>query len=207
MIRAIGFGAVAFLALASARPVDAQLRLIPQVGLYSPFGQLPTPGAGVDEIKKEGTLAFGAALEIGTPDKVSFRVNLLHATDSDIPITDIGCNDDCARSSVTTATGTLAVRPLPRIIVAQPYLLLGGGLKRYDFTREDLDDEGWEAILNDQNQLTGHLGLGVELNLGLVNLVGEVSDLVSQFDTEGDISEQDELQHDVYFTVGLVIGG
>jgi hypothetical protein len=207
MIRAIGFGPVVLLALAGAQPVDAQLRLIPQVGLYSPFADLPRPAAGVDAIKKEGTFAFGAALELGTPDKVSFRVNVLHATDSDVPVTDLGCDEDCARSSVTTATGTLAVRPLPRIIVAQPYILLGGGLKRYDFTREDLDDEGWEAILNDQNQLTGHFGLGVELNLGLVNLVGEVSDLVSQFDTEGDLAEQDELQHDVYFMVGLVIGG
>ena len=80
-------------------------------------------------------------------------------------------------------------------------------MKRYDFTRDDLEDEGLEAILNDQNQLTGHLGVGVELNLGLLRLVGEVSDLVSQFDTDEDVGESDQLQHDLFFTVGLVLGG
>jgi hypothetical protein len=206
MIRVIGLAAALSLLL-SARPAAAQLRLIPQIGLYTPFAELPSAQAGADELKKDGTFAFGAALELGTPDAVSFRVNVLHATDSDVPVTDIGCDQDCARSSVSTATATLALRPLPNLVVVQPFLLLGGGVKRYDFTREDLSNEGLEAILNDQNQLTGHLGLGAELNLGLLRVVGEVSDLVSQFDVEGDLFESDDLQHDVYFTVGLVIGG
>ena len=206
MIRVLGYAALASL-LVSAQPAAAQLRLIPQVGLYTPFAELPSPGASADGLEKDGSLAFGAALELGTPDAVSFRINLLHATDSDVPISDLGCDVDCARSTLSSATATLALRPLPTIVVLQPYLLLGGGLKRYDFTREDLRDEGLEAILNDQNQLTGHLGLGVELNLGLLRLVGEVSDLVSQFDVEDDLFETDDLQHDVFFTVGLVLGG
>ena len=206
MIRVIGCAALASLLL-SAQPAAAQLRLIPQVGLYTPFAELPSPGEGADELKKEGSLAYGAALELGTPDAVSFRLNVLHATDSEVPYTDVGCDEDCARSTVSAATATLALRPFPTIIVVQPYLLLGGGVKRYDFTRQDLEDEGVEAILNDQNQLTGHLGFGVELNLGLLRLVGEISDLVSQFDAEGDVGESDQLQHDVYFMIGLVIGG
>jgi len=206
MIRVIGYAALATFLL-SAQPAAAQLRLIPQVGLYTPFAELPSPGAGADELKKDGSFAFGAALELGTPDALSFRINLLHATASDVPLSDLGCDADCARSTLSSATATLALRPIPNIVVLQPYLLLGGGLKRYDFTREDLQNEGLEAILNDQNQLTGHLGLGVELNLGLLRLVGEVSDLVSQFDVEDDLFETDDLQHDVFFTVGLVLGG
>jgi hypothetical protein len=205
MNRVIGLAAALSLLL-SVQPAAAQIRLIPQVGIYSPFAKLPSPQAGVDGLEKDGTLAFGAALELGTPDAVSFRVNLLHATDSEVPVTDIGCDQDCARSSVSTGTATLVLR-LPNLIVVQPYLLGGGGVKRYDFTREDLSNEGLEAILNDQNQLTGHLGFGAELNLGMLRVVGEVSDLVSQFDVEGDRFESDDLQHDVYFTVGLVIGG
>jgi hypothetical protein len=206
MIRVIGCAALASLLL-SAQPAAAQLRLIPQVGLYTPFAELPSPSVGADELKKEGSLAYGAALELGTPDAVSFRLNVLHATDSEVPYTDVGCDEDCARSTVSAASATLALRPFPNIIVVQPYLLLGGGVKRYDFTRQDLEDEGVEAILNDQNQLTGHLGFGVELNLGLLRLVGEVSNLVSQFDAEGDVGESDQLQHDVYFMIGLVLGG
>jgi hypothetical protein len=205
MIRVIGLAAALSLLL-SAQPAAAQLRLIPQIGLYTPFAELPSPQVGADELKKDGTFAFGAALELGTPDKVSFRVNLLHATDSEVPISDIGCDENCARSSVSAATATLALRPL-NLVLVQPYLLLGGGVKRYDFTTEDLSNEGLEAILNDQNQLTGHLGLGAEVNLGVLRVVGEISNLVSQFDVEGDLFESDDVQHDVYFTVGMVIGG
>ena len=206
MIRATrwAFGALLLLA---AQPAAAQLRLIPQIGIYTPFADLPSPRESAQEFKKEATLAYGGALELGTPDAVSFRVNVLHATDSEVPVEDVGCQVDCARSTVTAASATLALRPIPTLILVQPYLLLGGGVKRYDFTRADLEDEGLAAVLNDQNQLTGHLGIGAELNLGLVRLVGEISDLVSQFDTEDDVGESDQLQHDVFFTIGLVIGG
>jgi hypothetical protein len=191
----------------SVTPAAAQMRLIPQVGLYSQFSEFPKASAGVDEVKKSSSLAFGAALELGTPDKVSFRVNVLHATDSEIPVGDIGCaGDDCARSTVSSATATLALRPIPKIILVQPYGLAGGGVKRYDFTKEDLQNEGLSSVLSDQNQLTGHLGLGVELSLGLVSLTGEISDLLSKFDDGQNTSESDELQHDMFFTVGLVIG-
>ena len=206
MTRVFGLAA-ALLLLVSAQPAAAQLRLIPQIGLYTPFAELPKPQTVAGELKKDGTFAFGAALELGTPDKVSFRVNALHATDSEVPVTDLGCDEDCARSSVTTATATLALRPFPNIVLVQPYLLAGGGVKRYDFTREDLSNEGLEAIFSDQTQLTGHLGFGAEVNLGVARLVGEVSDLVSQFDVEGDLFESSDLQHDVYFTIGMVIGG
>jgi len=134
-------------------------------------------------------------------------VNLLRATDSEVPVADIGCQgSDCARSTVSSATATLALRPIPNLILIQPYLLAGGGVKRYDFTKQDLQNGGLEAILSDQNQLTGHLGAGVEVNLGLLRVTGEVSDLLSKFDDGQNTSASDELQHDLFFTVGLVIG-
>src|SRR5687768_7995675 len=102
MIRVIGCAAVAALLL-SVQPAAAQLRLIPQVGLYTPYDDLPSPREGAEGFKKESTLAFGAALELGTPDAVSFRLNLLHATDSEVPVTDIGCDRDCARSTLSSA--------------------------------------------------------------------------------------------------------
>ena len=190
----------------SATPAAAQIRLIPQVGLYTPFTDLPSLRAGADEVKKEATLAFGAALELGQPDAVSFRVNVLHATDSEVPVADVGCQTDCARSTVSTATATLAFRPLPNIILVRPFILAGGGVKRYDYTKQNLQDEGLRTLLNDQNQLTGHLGLGAELNLGVLRLSGEVSDLLSRYDQGENTSESDELQHDLFVTVGLVIG-
>jgi hypothetical protein len=191
-----------------ATPAAAQMRLIPQVGLYQQFSELPSVGAGADEIKKEASLAFGAALELGQPDRVSFRVNVLHATESDVPVSDVGCQsqEDCARSTVSSATATLALRPLPNIVLVQPFLLAGGGVKRYDYTLENLQNEGIRTLLNDQNQLTGHLGLGAEVNLGLLRLTGEVSDILSRYDDGQNTSESDKLQHDFFVMVGLVIG-
>jgi hypothetical protein len=190
-----------------ATPAAAQIRLIPQVGLYQPFSKLPSAGAGFDELKKKASFAFGAAIEFGQPDKVSFRVNVLHATDSEVPVegTGLGCTSDCARSTVSSATATLILRG-PNIILVQPYLIGGGGVKRYDYTLENLQNEGVRTLLNDQNQLTGHLGLGAEVNLGVLRLVGEVSDLLSSYDDGQNTSESDRLQHDMFVTVGLVIG-
>ncbi|MSR35633.1 MAG: hypothetical protein EXR95_03165 [Gemmatimonadetes bacterium] len=205
MIPATACAALAY--ALSATPAAAQMRLIPQVGLYSHFSSFPSVSAGARDLKKSASLAFGASLELGRPDKVSFRVNVLHATDSAVPVGAIGCSgSECARSTVSSATGTLALRPLPNIILVQPYLLAGGGVKRYDFTKGDLQSEGLGSVLSDQNQLTGHLGGGIEVNLGLLRVTGEISDLLSKFDNGENTSESDKLQHDMFVTVGLVIG-
>jgi hypothetical protein len=193
-----------------APPASAQIRLIPQVGLYQPFTKLPAAGAGFEEVKKQASFAFGAGIELGQPDKVSFRLNVLHATDSEVPVRDrigVGCQTNCARSTVSTATATLILRPIPNIILVQPYLLGGGGVKRYDYTKQDLQDEGLRTLLNDQNQLTGHLGVGAEVNLGVARLIGEVSDLLSAYDDgQSTMGNTNHLQHDLFVTVGLVIG-
>jgi hypothetical protein len=125
-----------------------------------------------------------------------------------VPVGSLGCSgSDCARSTVTSATGTLALRPIPNLIIVQPYLLAGGGVKRYDYTTENLKDEGLKTLLSDQNQLTGHLGVGAEVNLGLIRLTGEVADLLSKYDDgQNSSTTSDQLQHDVFATVGLVIG-
>jgi hypothetical protein len=207
MLRAISCAAVAALVLLPPRGADAQLRVIPQIGVYAPFADLPSPSEAADAGKKESTLAYGVAAELGTPDKVSFRVNLMHATDSDVPVPSLGCSSDCQRSTVTTASATLVLRPLPRIILVQPFLLAGGGVKRYDYTREDFQDEGLQSLFDDQNRLTAHLGVGAEVGLGIVRLTAEISDLMSRFDADQAGSGSNDLQHDAFFTVGLVIGG
>jgi hypothetical protein len=86
-------------------------------------------------------------------------------------------------------------------------VLAGGGVKRYDYTLSNLKDEGLKTFFKTQNQLTGHLGLGAEVNLGLLRVTGEVSDLISKYDDGQNTStSSDQLQHDVFATVGLVIG-
>jgi opacity protein-like surface antigen len=185
--------------------------LIPQVGLYAPVTDLGTVGTGaaaVEVAKKEGTFGLGLALELGNTDATSFRVNAMYGTSSDIPVTRIGCANCQARSTVAGLTGSVVVRPLPNIIAVRPYLQGGLGLKRYDFDEDDLRAEGLDAFLNDQNKLTGQLGIGAELNLPLFRVFLEISDFISGFDLgSGANEEAGEMQHDFFISVGLPLGG
>lgn len=193
-----GLPALAALAL-DASEGAAQLRLVPQVGMYAPATELPSIGEADDFGRREASLAYGAALEFGP----GLRIAVLHGTDGEIPLRgDFGCTD-CARSTVTSATASLVVRPLPELGFLQPFLLLGGGVKRYDFTKDDLVDENVRAVLSDANDVTGHLGLGFEFDLGPVSALVELQDLVSNFEADG---SESRFQHDLFFTVGVAIG-
>ncbi len=177
----------------------AQFRVVPQIGMYAPATELPSVGDADDFGRREASLAYGAAIEFGP----GFRVSVLHGSDGEIPLdAEFGCTE-CARSTVTSATATLVIRPLPELGFLQPYLVLGGGVKRYDFTRDDLVDENVRAVLSDANDVTGHLGLGVEFDLGPAGILVELQDLVSNFEAEG---SESSFQHDLFFTVGVALG-
>jgi hypothetical protein len=194
---------IALVALAAAAlladPASAQLRLVPQVGLYAPASELPSLDDAREFGKRESSLAYGLALELGP----GLRLAVLHGSEGSIPISGVGCVDCDARSTVTSATATLVVRPLPEIAFLQPFVLLGGGVKRYDFTREDLEDEGLRRVLTDTNDATAHLGLGVQIALGGFTALVELQDLVSNFSAEGVDSR---FQHDLFLTLGLALG-
>lgn len=190
-------------------PAFAQggIRLIPQVGLYAPVSDLgrasSTEGA-VEIGERESTLGFGLALELAARRTVSFRLNGVYGTESEVPVDGPGCADCTARSTVAAVTGSAVFRPLPNLIVVQPYLQAGGGLKRYDFDEDDAQAEGVDAFVSDQNELTGHLGVGLEFNLLGFRALLELSDFISGFDAEGG---EGETQHDFFLTVGIALGG
>lgn len=181
-----------------AQSAEAQFRVIPQVGMYAPATELPDVGDAVEFGRREASLAYGAALEFGP-----VRLAVLHGSDGDVPVSGVDCVDCSARSTVTAATAALVVRPLPQMGLFQPFVLLGAGVKRYDFTRENLESEGAEAVLSDANDATGHFGLGFEFDLGGLSALVELQDLVSNFDAEGVDSG---FQHDMFLTVGLALG-
>lgn len=177
-----------------------------------PLSDLGRVGSGSDAVEiadRESTLGLGLAVEFGARRPWSFRVNGVYGTESDVPVGGVGCPDCEARSTVAALTGSVAFRPLPSLIVAQPYLQAGAGLKRYDFDEEDLRAEGLDAFLSDQNELTGQLGVGLEVNvLGFARLLFEISDLISGFDLGDDqTTAEEETQHDFFITVGIAIGG
>lgn len=197
-IRALILGTL--IALAVPAGLQAQeVRLIPWVGLYAPTSDLGEAAADAREFgEKESTLAFGATVEFGRRDKMlGFRVGGAYASESDVPVTGIGCTD-CVRNTLLAATADLVFRPLPRLLIVQPYALGGGGVKRYSFEF----DQGVGTLMDDQSKFTGHLGVGAQLSLGIVNLNFEISDYVSGFELEED--QDGQTQHDLFFTAGLV---
>jgi opacity protein-like surface antigen len=188
----------AFLAVAAALLVLAPpaahaqggMRFSPWVGLYAPtrdFGSVQAVEFG----KHESTFSFGGDLDIGV------RIGAGYATNSDVPISGVGCTACDARFNVLAMTGALVIRPLP-LPGIRPYALAGGGIKWYDFNH---DNVGVNALLNDQQRFTFQFGAGVVLAPDSpLGLFAEVSDYVSRFDFD---DEGGQVQHDLFFKVGL----
>ncbi len=185
---------------------DAQLRLVPQAGLYAPVSDLGTVNT-VDGARSVGTrdasFAYGLGAELGNPQGTSVRLTGLLGSGSEVPVGGVGCTGSAcdARSTVATLTGSVVLRPIPRIVLVRPYLVAGGGLKRYDFEYDEETDVR-EALGDDSNEVTGQLGVGVEWNLGLLDGTVELSDYVSPSVLE----DGGETQHDFFLTVGIFIG-
>lgn len=191
----------------SAAPLEAQ-RLIPQIGLYS---AVEAPGSvqgprGAYEIGKYGsTLAYGGAIEFGGRKGVGLRVAGLYAPKAETAISGSGCQVGCpADVDLLSVTGSLVVRPLGNVFFIQPYLIGGGGLKRFDFEPEGFGD-GVGQVFSDESEWAGLLGIGTDVNLGGVGFVMEVADHFHWSDRGipgGDRTRMD----DFFFTVGLVLG-
>lgn len=185
---------------------SAQLRILPQAGLYAPvsdLGSVSTVDGARTVGERESSFAYGAALELGPADGTTFRITGLYGSDGELPVGDVGCTSaECSvRSTVVNLTGSVVLRPIPRLVLVQPYLVAGGGLKRYDYDF-DGDTSLRDALGDDANELTGQLGVGADWTLGIINGTVEISDFVSGsvLDDGGDT------QHDFFVTVGLYIG-
>ena len=192
------------LLLAMPKRASAQLRFIPQAGLYAPvsdLGEVDT-GSEIWELgKRESSLAYGLGIELGGEGVASLRLGAVYGSESEVPIDGVGCTGAACtlRSTVLTGTAALIVRPIPGLAVVKPYLVLGGGLKRYDF---DFQNEGFGDLFGDESEATGRLGLGLGFDLGAAGIRLEVSDYFN-----GAVFSNGDTQHDFIVTLGLSIGG
>ncbi|MFP4623077.1 MAG: hypothetical protein ACLFRX_02740 [Gemmatimonadota bacterium] len=191
-----------------AIPVRAQvpgidLRLNPRIGLYEPLNDLAEFQAAGESVVAEqgGSLALGLGLEVDLAMlPVGVRLNLDYATGSDIQVTsndvDLG---DPIETTLLAVVGDVIFRPLPRVVVVQPYLFAGGGLKQYDV------DEGTTATeFESESDPTIHLGGGIDFGLGPLALNAELGDYISWYEITG--TDGSEVQHDLFVTIGFSIG-
>lgn len=197
---------LAIVLVLTAVPVAAQapgvdVRLNPRIGLYTPLTDLTSAGTTADALKLDNSLAIGLGLEfdfVALP--VGIRANLDYATSSSVDLED-GSLGDSNDATLLALVGDLIFRPLPRVVVLQPYLFGGAGLKQYDFSSFTV--QGIESF-ESESDFTLHLGGGLDFGLGPLALNAEVGDYVSWFQPEG--MDDSEMQHDLFITVGFAIG-
>lgn len=183
--------------VAAGAPASAQLPGInvhigARGGWFAPLGKIGEDASGRETKLSQGP-AFGASIELDIPvSPIDVRANVdatmgrsIELQGTEVPGTEV---------DLLILTGDLVFRPIPRLVVAQPYLLVGAGIKKYST----------EGSFEDDSQVTGHLGLGADLKLGGFSLMAEVSDYISSFKefTSGD----KHLQNDVFVMIGFRIG-
>ncbi|MFW6205921.1 MAG: hypothetical protein ACOC5I_01655, partial [Gemmatimonadota bacterium] len=170
------------------------VKVNPRVGLYVPLTDLGDAGGTVGTIAAEqsGTLALGLGVELGfAAAPVGIRANLDYATGSEISAEGVG---ETAERTVIMLAGDLVFRPLPRLVVVQPYLYAGGGLRQYDFDVGTLEDASDPML---------HLGGGLDLRLGTLALNAEIGDYLSWLELQEGMGS--EPQHDLFVSVGIVL--
>jgi hypothetical protein len=166
------------------------ISITPQIGVYIPGDDLDSIEEGAQQVRvdKEGSLALGLNLDFGF-----LRGSLAYASAATISTTGTSGTEEIGDGKVLAVAADLVLRPLPRIIV-QPYLLLGGGLRRADYS---YDDEGFDAFPEKDSDFAAHVGVGADLNIGPVGVSAEITDFISKDEND------DWKRHDAFGFVGL----
>jgi hypothetical protein len=184
--------------------LGAQLRIIPQGGLYVPvtdLGTVNTTEGAWDVGKRESSFAYGLTLESASAGAIAFRVSGIYGSDSEVPVGGVGCQGSACnlRSTVLGLSGGIALRVLPQGSPLRPYLLAGGGIKRYDF--DVRSDSPVKDALGEEAKASAVLGLGFDWDIGILRGIVELTDYIS-----GALVEDGDRQHGFFLTVGLVLG-
>lgn len=178
---------------ASAQVPGINLNLFPRVGMYTPGSELGDLEGRT--LKLGGGLAFGLSAELVLPVLPDIRANLEYA--SGLKLKSSGTEGEDEENTVLALTADLALNLSPPLSPVKPYLLIGGGIKRYELTSFSLRDD-------EHSDPTIHLGAGVGVKVGPLHLVGEASDYVSWFKGEG--ADSSKIQNDIFIMVGFKIG-
>lgn len=183
---------VAVLALAAFPGVSqAQIGVTPQIGFYVPGDDFDAVRAGADSIrvKNEGSLALGLNIDFGM-----LRGSIAYASAAKLSRTGAS-GGEVGEGKLLAAAADLVLRPIPRILVLQPYLLLGGGLRRadYDYDTDALSN----AFPENESDFAVHAGIGADVMLGGLGISAEITDFISKN------SDDEWGRHDAFGFVGL----
>lgn len=197
---------------AAAQMPGVDVELLPKVGFYTAAGDLQAAATAVGEVVDDrgGSLAWGAALELSVPlSPLSFRAGFDYVTGSEFTYADTtggGATSTSGEQTMLALSADVVLRPLPRLLVVQPYLLAGAGVKRYDFSFADAaaTPDVEQAFPESQTDFTLHAALGLDVGIGPIALFAELGDYVSWYSPEG--SDESEMQNDIFIMAGLRVG-
>ncbi len=196
-------GAMTLLALTSGGAWAQGITISPTIGVYTQANSLDQLRAQADtlSIKRQSALALGANVELGF---LRLGVNYVSgATIKCEQATNCGSvlnGGDLGKGKILMGSADAVLRPIPRIVVFQPYAVAGIGFKNFKY---DADSNLSGAFGNIKSNSTAafHGGLGADLMFGGVGIMAEVTDYISQ--GQADTSGNKQLQHDAFGVVGL----
>lgn len=168
------------------------ITVTPQIGVYVPGDDFESLRAGADSIRvdNEGTLALGLNIDLGI-----LRGSVAYASSAKLNRRGVLGQDQIGEGKVLAVAGDLVLRPIPRLLILQPYLLAGAGLRRADY---DYEDDGLsDAFPKNDSDFALHAGVGADLTLGPIGISAEITDFISKSD------EDKWNRHDAFGFVGL----
>lgn len=167
------------------------ISITPSIGAYIPASDFYDLRDEADRLRveKDGTFALGLAVELGW-----LRGTLAYASGATLRGVDTeGGREEIGDGTLLLGAADLVLRPIPRLVVVQPYLLGGIGFRNASYDTDRLES----FFPEDDRETALHIGLGADLMLGRIGIVAELTDFISR-DADDKWGE-----HDAFATVGL----
>ncbi|HEY0674462.1 MAG TPA: outer membrane beta-barrel protein [Longimicrobiales bacterium] len=182
------------LALLAPAAVHAQgISVTPMAGVYIPASDLYEIRDNTEQVftvDKDGAFALGLNVELGM-----LRGSIAYATGAQLNERGVTNQENIGEGKLLAVAGDLVLRPIPRLIIVQPYLIAGAGLRREDYSYEDSGLA--DALPEEESDFALHAGIGADVMLGRLGVVAEFTDFITQ-------DEDDKWkQHDAFAFVGL----
>ena len=193
-------GASLLLASAAGALRAQSITLSPLVGVYTQANSVDQlrSNANALSIKRESALALGGNLDIGF-----LRASLNYVSGATVQqngTTSFSSSGEIGKGKILMGAADAVLRPIPRLIVLQPYALAGIGFKKFDYdTNQNLSSAFGSVKSN--STAAFHAGVGADLMFGGIGVMAEVTDYISKGQQDAGASSQ--MQHDAYGLLGL----
>lgn len=191
-------------AASGARAQGLSIQFVPRLGAFVPTRALSDFHGQFSSFEATIApgLAAGAALELAVPGApVTFRGTLDYVAGTQLAAK--GLTADTTTLSLLAVGGDVVVRPFGGE-AARPYFLVGAGVKHYHLVPGSLVRSIRGAFTDDRTDNAAHFGVGVDVRLGALTTLVELTDWVSRFGVPA--TGRQRVQHDVFVMGGLRVG-